>query len=76
VMSIPRYISRSFPRSIIVVFAIICSLSLVLVWSGPGLSSNNHKMGIVHIVMFEFKSDAAPEEIDAVSLIIDGQTTK
>jgi hypothetical protein len=26
-------------------------------------------MGIIHIVMFEFKSDAAPEEVDAVSLI-------
>lgn len=73
-MSVPRYISRSFPRSIVVVFAIICSISLVLVWSGSGLSSNNHKMSLVHIVMFEFKPDAAPQEVDAVSLLSGRQT--
>jgi hypothetical protein len=36
--------------------------------SSPSKSSfTNSKMGIVHIVMFEFKEEATPEEITDVS---------
>jgi hypothetical protein len=68
-MFVQRRITQSFLRYIIIVFAAICSISLVLVWSGSSLLSNNHKMGIIHIVMFEFKSDATPDEVEIVSLI-------
>jgi hypothetical protein len=33
-------------------------------------------MGIVHIVMFEFKPDARPEEVEEVSWIIGDQSIK
>jgi hypothetical protein len=75
-MFAPRRISYSLLKYITIVIAIICSIGLVLFYSGASLLSNNHKMGIVHIVMFEFKPEVAPKEIDTVSLTIRRRTAE
>lgn len=64
-------VSQGFLRAFFTVLAIVCCANLVLVWSGSGLlPAANRPAGIVHVVMFEFKSDAAPEQVDAVSFLI------
>lgn len=70
VMALQCFIPQSASKSILVVAAIICFIIVLSLQSGSELPPSNRKMGIVHIVLFEFKSDAEPDDIQDVSMII------
>lgn len=70
-MMLPQQSIHGSPlRYILIVIVLICMAYLLPTWSSSNSSLNNRGMGIVHIVLFEFKSGAKPEDVQDVSMAI------
>lgn len=67
-MRLKSHNSGTIARSLIALFAFLCVAAFFLSHSGLSLSFPNRKMGIVHIVLFEFKPEAKPEDVLDVSI--------